>query len=129
MQKPWTRTWQVSPQSPNVGILDCADEAERNESYYLACVCIKPLSLYYYYCAALESFLQAISRASALSYAAGAADFDSVNNFSKEEADNGKAEDNGNSNLNQAKEAIVQAKTSLDVIVALLQREQEKQAP
>ena len=107
-----------------MGILDCADEA----IYYLDCAYINPLSLYYY-CAELETFLQAISRASALSYAAGAADFDSVNNFSKEEADSGKAEDNGNSNLNQAKEAIVQAKTSLDVIVALLQREQEKQAP
>lgn len=73
--------------------------------------------------AALEDFSQAYSRASSLSYTAGVADFDSVNNFSKEEADSGSSED-ANSNLNQAKDAIGQAKSSLDVIVGLLQKGQ-----
>lgn len=74
---------------------------------------------------ALENFSQAYSRASSLSYTAGVADFDSVNNFSKEEADSGKAEE-ANSNLNQAKDAIRQAKMSLDAIVSLLQKGQEE---
>jgi hypothetical protein len=56
-----------------------------------------------------------------LSYTAGVADLDSVNNFSKDEADDGSSND-VNSNLNQAKDAISQAKASLDVIVALLQK-------
>lgn len=73
------------------------------------------------YVSELESFSQAYSRASSLSYAAGVADFDSVNNFSKEEADDGSFDD-VNSNLNQSKVAIAQAKASLDVIVALLQK-------
>lgn len=77
------------------------------------------------YVAALENFSQAYSRASSLSYTAGVADFDSVNNFSKEEADSGKAEE-ANSNLNQAKDAIRQAKMSLDAIVSLLQKGQEE---
>jgi hypothetical protein len=73
----------------------------------------------------LESFSQAYSRASSLSYAAGIADFDSVNNFSKEDAaDKGEADDTS-SNLNQSKVAIQQAKASLDVIVTLLQKESD----
>jgi hypothetical protein len=44
-----------------------------------------------------------------------------VNNFSKEEAD---SMENTTSNLNQAKDAIGQAKSSLDTIVALLQKGQ-----
>ena len=71
----------------------------------------------------LESFSQAYSRASSLSYAAGIADFDSVNNFSKEDAaDKGGADDASSSNLYQSKVAIQQAKASLDVIVTLLQK-------
>jgi hypothetical protein len=54
-----------------------------------------------------------------LSYTAGVADFDAVNNFAKEEADN----TNANSNLEQAKEAISQAKSSLGRIVSMLQKE------
>jgi hypothetical protein len=54
-----------------------------------------------------------------LSYTAGVADFDAVNNFAKEEADN----INVDSNLEQAKEAISQAKSSLDGIVRMLQKE------
>jgi hypothetical protein len=73
------------------------------------------------YVAELEIFSQAYSRASSLSYTAGVADLDSVNNFSKDEADDGSSND-VNSNLNQAKDAISQAKASLDVIVALLQK-------
>lgn len=69
----------------------------------------------------LESFSQAYSRASSLSHTAGIADFDSVNNFSKEEAD---SVGDTNSNLNQARVAIGQAKSSLDVIVSLLQKGQ-----
>jgi hypothetical protein len=72
----------------------------------------------------LEAFSQAYARASSLSYTAGVADLDSVNNFSKEEADDGSSND-VNSNLNQAKDAISQAKASLDVLVALLQKGHE----
>jgi hypothetical protein len=57
-----------------------------------------------------------------LSYTAGVADFDSVNNFAKEDSDIV----NVNSNLEQAKEAITQAKTHLDTIVGLLQKEQQE---
>lgn len=74
------------------------------------------------YVTELESFSQAYSRASSLSYAAGIADFDSVNNFSKEDAVDKGETDNTSSNLNQSKVAIQQAKTSLDVIVTLLQK-------
>jgi len=74
------------------------------------------------YVSELETFSQAYSRACSLSYTAGVADFDSVNNFSKDEADDGSSNDE-NSNLNQAKDAIVQAKTSLDIIVRLLQKD------
>jgi hypothetical protein len=54
-----------------------------------------------------------------LSYTAGVADFDAVNTFAKEAAD----DTNANSNLEQAKEAISQAKSSLDRIVNMLQKE------
>lgn len=70
----------------------------------------------------LEDFSQAYSRASSLSYTAGVADFDSVNNFNKEDSD--MALENTNSNLNQAKVAIGQAKSSLDTMEALLQKRQ-----
>jgi hypothetical protein len=76
------------------------------------------------YVVEFESFSQSLSRAISLSYTAGVADFDSVNNFSKEEADDGTS-DSPNSNLNQAKDAITEAKASLDKIVALLQKGSE----
>jgi hypothetical protein len=68
----------------------------------------------------LEKFSQAYSKASSLSYTAGVADFDSVNNFSKDQASEGAR--NGDSNLSQAKEAINEAKGSLDRIVSILQK-------
>jgi hypothetical protein len=64
---------------------------------------------------ASEKFTQAISRASSLSYAAGVADLDSVNNFEKDSDYR-----NENSNLEQARQAIVEAKQSLDQILALV---------
>jgi hypothetical protein len=67
----------------------------------------------------LELFSQSYSKAASLSYAAGIADFDSVNNFSKEEAQEAR---NGNSNLEQAKQAIGEAKDSLDRLVKILQK-------
>ena len=66
----------------------------------------------------LENFSQSYSKASSLSYAAGTADFDSVNNFSKDAIN----DTNSNSNLEQAKEAITQAKGNLDTIVGMLQK-------
>ncbi len=68
----------------------------------------------------MENFSQAYSKAASLSYAAGVADFDSVNNFSKDQAD--EEARNGNSNLSQAKEAINEAKESLDRLVSILQK-------
>lgn len=91
---------------------------------------------------ALESFSQSLAKASTLSYAAGTADFDgkfcdcfvltwktcpthspttfdtsAVNNFAKDAVD----EINENSNLEQAKLAISQAKSNLDLIVKYLE--------
>ena len=57
-----------------------------------------------------------MSKAASLSYMAGIADFDSVNNFSKE--DFTKKED---SNLEQARRAIVEAKTSLDKMLIMME--------
>jgi hypothetical protein len=71
------------------------------------------------YVSELEKFSQAYSKASYLSYAAGIADFDSVNNFSKDDA---KQERNGNSNLAQTKEAIAEAMACLDRLVVMLER-------
>lgn len=59
-------------------------------------------------------FSQRLSRAVSLSYAAGL-DYDSVNNFAKDDRDR-----NENSNLEQTREAIKQAKTSLDDLLAML---------
>ncbi len=81
----------------------------------------------------VENFQSAISRASSLSYAAST-DFDSVNNFEKGEKENSKKEKDGsdsgaleqskslsdNSNLEQARRAISEAKDSIDVIVSIL---------
>jgi hypothetical protein len=63
-----------------------------------------------------ELFLQSLSKAISLSYAAGSADVDSVQNFGKEDTNN----TNQNSNLEQARQAIVEAKTSLDKIISVL---------
>ena len=72
------------------------------------------------YFAAVESFSQSLSRATSLSYTAGMADFDSVNNFAKEEKNDdvggggsGREDDVDNSNLEQARKAIVEANDSL----------------
>ena len=67
----------------------------------------------------VENFQSAIARASSLSYAAGIADFDSVNNFEKDSKDVG-AE---NSNLEQARKAIGETKGSIDLIVKFLSLE------
>jgi hypothetical protein len=58
-------------------------------------------------------------KASSLSYTAGVADFDSINNFAKEDSDS----TNENSNLAQARRAIVESKDSLDLMIAMLQKE------
>eukprot|EP00978_Attheya_sp_CCMP212_P018805 scaffold51957_cov55-Attheya_sp.AAC.3 len=67
------------------------------------------------YFANVETFSQAISRASSLSYMAGTADFDSMNNFAKGE--NNKA---GTSNLDQSKVAIAEARDALGYIIRLI---------
>mmetsp|Transcript_31270 Transcript_31270/g.73654 ORF Transcript_31270/g.73654 Transcript_31270/m.73654 type:complete len:251 (-) Transcript_31270:15-767(-) len=72
------------------------------------------------YVSELESFSQSYSKATSLSYTAGIADLDSVNNFSKEDADESKRDEN--SNLQQTKEAIKEAKRNLDVVIALLEK-------
>lgn len=74
---------------------------------------IDDLETYY---SEVEKFQQAISRASAASYTAGVSDFDSINNFEQ-----GK-QSSGDSNLEQAKRAIDDAKQSLSVIVSLLNK-------
>lgn len=69
----------------------------------------------------VENFQNAISRATSLSYTAGVADFDSVNNFDKESLENKNNNGDGdNSNLEQAKKAIGEAKVSIDLIVSFL---------
>ena len=65
----------------------------------------------------VESFQGAISRASAASYTAGVADFDSMNNFEK-----GSQKDESDSNLEQARRAIGDAKVSIERIVAILDK-------
>ena len=61
-----------------------------------------------------EAFSQSLAKATSLSYTAGVADFDSVNNFEKGK-ESGKV-----SNLDDTKTAIGEAKASLDIIVKLL---------
>ena len=70
-----------------------------------------------------EEFSQALSKAASLSYTSGVADFDSVNNFPKEEA--GDENRDSNSNLQQAKEAIKEAKGNLDRIIIILSNSNE----
>lgn len=74
------------------------------------------------YYAQVENFQIAISRASSLSYAAGTADFDSMNNFDKESKGSPSQE---NSNLEQSRKAIGEAKISIDQIVSFLATKSE----
>ncbi|MGK3734917.1 MAG: hypothetical protein ACI8RD_003956 [Bacillariaceae sp.] len=53
-----------------------------------------------------------------MSYTSGVADFDSVNNFSKDDVDDENRD--SNSNLQQTKEAIKEAKGNLDRIIIIL---------
>lgn len=62
-----------------------------------------------------EHFTQALSRASALSWFAGRNDFDSMNNFSK-----GEQPIRVDSNLEQSKRAIAEAKSALDNLIGFL---------
>lgn len=82
---------------------------------------VDPDSLEEYFESA-ELFSQTLSKASSLSYMAGVADFDSVNTFAKgseSDVSNG----DGNSNLDQTKRAIGEARAALGTIVALLTME------
>ena len=73
------------------------------------------------YFSAVESFSQSLSRATSLSYTAGMADFDSVNNFAKDESDiGGGRSGSGESNLEQARRAIVDANDSLKKALSLI---------
>lgn len=67
-----------------------------------------------------ESFSQALSRANSFSYAAGVSDFDSMNNFAKDDT---KLDEDG-SNLSQAKKAIEEANSDLKKAVAMLDSEE-----
>lgn len=67
------------------------------------------------YFAAAESFSQALSRATSLSYTAGVSDFDSMNNFAKD--DSRSVEEDG-SNLEQARKAIDEANMYLKKAVS-----------
>jgi len=69
------------------------------------------------YFAEVENFSSSLSKASSFSYTAGTADFDSMNNFSKDESSSGQDE----SNLEQARLAIVECQSSLSKIVKMLQ--------
>ncbi|KAL3804501.1 hypothetical protein HJC23_002540 [Cyclotella cryptica] len=68
------------------------------------------------YFSAVESFSQALSRATSLSYTAGVSDFDSVNNFAK--GDNTSLSGDG-SNLEQARKAIEEANSFLKRAISL----------
>lgn len=70
------------------------------------------------YISEVESFSQSMSSASSLSYTAGIADFDSINNFEK-----GTQESGNESSLEKARKAIVDAKNSLQIIVEFLSSE------
>lgn len=66
-------------------------------------------------CAETEAFSQSLARSSALSWFAGHADFESMNNFAK-----GEQEVREDSNLEQSKRAIVEVKASLDKVITFL---------
>ena len=74
------------------------------------------------YMDSVEQLLQVLSKAKSLSYTAGVADFDSVNTFAKgSDADilNG----SGNSNLDQTKRAVGEARALLENILSLIANE------
>ncbi|KAL7451717.1 hypothetical protein ACHAWC_004131 [Mediolabrus comicus] len=68
------------------------------------------------YFAAVEKFSQEMAKANSLSYTAGMADFDAVNNFAKGEANI----EESNSNLDQARRAIEEANKALKVASSLI---------
>jgi hypothetical protein len=68
--------------------------------------------------AEMELFSQNLSKAISLSYVAGTADFDAVNNYAKDERRVAAA--NSSSNLEQARLSIVEAKRNLDELVGIL---------
>lgn len=68
------------------------------------------------YFAAVETFSQEMAKANSLSYTAGTADFDSVNNFAKGEAN----VNEGDSNLEQARRAIEEANKALKIASSLI---------
>lgn len=68
------------------------------------------------YFAAVEIFSQEMAKANSLSYTAGVADFDSVNNFAKGEANI----EESNSNLDQARRAIEEANKALQIASSLI---------
>ena len=77
---------------------------------------VDPDDLESYY-SEVENFSRSISRASTASYAAGMSDLDSINNFEK-----GTQNEDSDSNLDQAKRAIQEAKESCEKIVFLLDK-------
>ena len=68
------------------------------------------------YFSAVETFSQEMAKANSLSYTAGTADFDSVNNFAKGEAN----VNEGDSNLEQARRAIEEANKALKIASSLI---------
>lgn len=74
----------------------------------------------YFKCKEFEAFSISYSKATSLSYTAGVADLDSVNNFSKDEVNEVNRDED--SNLQQTKSAITDAKMNLDCIIKLLQK-------
>jgi len=68
------------------------------------------------YFSAVETFSQEMAKANSLSYTAGTADFDSVNNFAKGEA----IVNEGDSNLEQARRAIEEANKALKIASSLI---------
>lgn len=68
------------------------------------------------YFSAVDTFSQEMAKANSLSYTAGTADFDSVNNFAKGEANMNE----GDSNLEQAKKAIKEANDALKKASSLI---------
>ncbi|KAL7518869.1 hypothetical protein ACHAWX_003673 [Stephanocyclus meneghinianus] len=68
------------------------------------------------YFSAVESFSQALSRATSLSYTSGVSDFDSFNNFAK---DDSKTLSRDDSNLEQARKAIEEANSFLKRALSL----------
>lgn len=66
------------------------------------------------YFSAVESFSQELARATSLSYTAGVSDFDSINNFAKED----KILNEDGTNLEQARRAIDEANSHLKKALA-----------